>query len=52
MAQWSQYHVGVFTLGYINAIDEGLVVIESLFFITAAMGKSFWLTKVDMLGDM
>lgn len=41
-AQWSQYHVGIFRLGFINAIDEGLVLAELLVFYTAYMGQGVW----------
>lgn len=41
-AMWAQYHCGVFRLGRINAIDEGLVLAWGLYFFTAIVGNQFW----------
>lgn len=41
-AMWAQYHCGVFRLGRINAIDEGLVLAWGLYFFTAFVGNQFW----------
>ncbi|EAR92829.1 CDP-alcohol phosphatidyltransferase (macronuclear) [Tetrahymena thermophila SB210] len=44
-AQWSQYHVGVFKLGRINAIDEGLILVQLVFLISAIFGQQIWRTE-------
>ena len=41
-AMWNQYHCGVFRLGRINAIDEGLVLAWFLYFFTSFVGYDFW----------
>ncbi|KRX00923.1 hypothetical protein PPERSA_09529 [Pseudocohnilembus persalinus] len=46
MAQWAQYHAGVFKLGYINAIDEGLVLVEANYIFTAIVGQQFWSNQI------
>lgn len=35
---WSQYHLGYMRLSRINAVDEGLVVIELIFLVSAIFG--------------
>lgn len=37
-AMWSQYHAGSFKLGYINAVDEGLVAAELVYLVTGILG--------------
>ncbi|KRX01367.1 hypothetical protein PPERSA_01270 [Pseudocohnilembus persalinus] len=41
-AQWSQYHIGALKLGKINAVDEGLMLVQSLFLFTSFVGVQFW----------
>ena len=43
IAMWQQYQIGEMRLGYINAIDEGLVYIEGMIFTSAICGQNFWL---------
>ncbi|KAL4460927.1 hypothetical protein ABPG74_016399 [Tetrahymena malaccensis] len=49
-AMWSQYHLGVFRLGYINAVDEGLVLTEVLYIATGIFGQQIWSYKIEFLG--
>jgi|NOAtaT_7_FD_contig_61_1558335_length_1192_multi_2_in_0_out_0_1 hypothetical protein len=44
-AMWTQYHAGAFKLGYINGIDEGLVIIELFIVSTAFTGQEHFIMK-------
>lgn len=44
LGQRQQYYSGKFRLGYINAIDEGLILIQIIYLFTAFVGQSFWRT--------
>lgn len=37
-AMWSNYYTGTFKLGRVNGVDEGLVIVEGFFFVTAYFG--------------
>jgi hypothetical protein len=39
---WSQYYSGALKLGYINAIDEGLVLVELTYLVTGIAGQRIW----------
>eukprot|EP01059_Diplonema_ambulator_P033012 TRINITY_DN6734_c0_g1_i1.p1 TRINITY_DN6734_c0_g1~~TRINITY_DN6734_c0_g1_i1.p1 ORF type:complete len:410 (+),score=99.19 TRINITY_DN6734_c0_g1_i1:64-1293(+) len=42
---WEQYHTGTLTLGYINGPVEGILLLVSIYFATAATGNTFWTTN-------
>lgn len=39
---WEEYHLGVLNFGFINPVDEGLTVLNSLLIFTGIVGSDWW----------
>ncbi|CAD8205777.1 unnamed protein product [Paramecium octaurelia] len=49
---YCQQHTGVFQLGVINGVDEGLPVIQLFFLITALNSSDFWLNQIEIFNGI
>ncbi len=43
LATWEEFHTGTFDLPVVNGPNEGLLIMQGLYLISAATGKDFWL---------
>lgn len=39
---WAQYHVGCLRFGYVNGVDEGLILVVIVYLISGFFGNCFW----------
>ncbi|CAD8164150.1 unnamed protein product [Paramecium pentaurelia] len=49
---YCQQHTGVFQLGVINGVDEGLPILQLFFLITAVMSSQFWLNQIQITNTL
>ncbi|CAK93085.1 unnamed protein product (macronuclear) [Paramecium tetraurelia] len=45
---YCQQHTGVFQLGVINGVDEGLPTLQFFFVLTAFVSSQFWLNEIQL----
>lgn len=43
MATWEEYYTGTLALPIINGPNEGLLIMYSLYFVTAIVGPTVWM---------
>lgn len=42
LATWEEFHTGTFDLPVVNGPNEGLLIMQGLYLMSAAAGKDFW----------
>ena len=42
LATWEEFHTGTFDLPVVNGPNEGLLIMQGLYLISAAAGRDFW----------
>ncbi|CAD8089590.1 unnamed protein product [Paramecium sonneborni] len=49
---YCQQHTGVFQLGVINGVDEGLPTLQLFLVVTAIMSSQFWLNEIQITNTL